>query len=81
MKKKQNYRFLFFFGFGQTIFLFLLSPFAVKEQIKKNDMIQPQTHLNVADNSEARQLMCIRIIGVNTFRYRNWYLINSKILA
>ncbi|XLT86918.1 hypothetical protein HN873_008671 [Arachis hypogaea] len=26
-------------------------------------MIQPQTHLNVADNSGARQLMCIRIIG------------------
>ncbi|KAL5570206.1 hypothetical protein UlMin_026781 [Ulmus minor] len=26
-------------------------------------MIQPQTHLNVADNSGARELMCIRIIG------------------
>ena len=68
-KKKQNYRFLFFFCFGQTIFLFLLSPFAVKEQIKKNDMIQPQTHLNVADNSGARQLMCIRIIGASNRRY------------
>ncbi|DAD49695.1 TPA_asm: hypothetical protein HUJ06_019183 [Nelumbo nucifera] len=28
-------------------------------------MIQPQTHLNVADNSGARELMCIRIIGVS----------------
>lgn len=28
-------------------------------------MIQPQTHLNVADNSGARELMCIRIIGSN----------------
>ncbi|PKA57091.1 50S ribosomal protein L14, chloroplastic [Apostasia shenzhenica] len=26
-------------------------------------MIQPQTFLNVADNSGARELMCIRIIG------------------
>ncbi|GMY34023.1 ribosomal protein L14 [Fagus crenata] len=32
-------------------------------------MIQPQTHLNVADNSGARQLMCIRIIGTSNRRY------------
>nr|QVX30621.1 ribosomal protein L14 [Camoensia scandens]UWV19102.1 ribosomal protein L14 [Camoensia scandens] len=32
-------------------------------------MIQPQTHLNVADNSGARELMCIRIIGVSNRRY------------
>nr|YP_009774375.1 ribosomal protein L14 [Rhododendron delavayi var. delavayi]QIZ75016.1 ribosomal protein L14 [Rhododendron delavayi var. delavayi] len=32
-------------------------------------MIQPQTHLNVADNSEARELMCIRIIGASNRRY------------
>ena len=32
-------------------------------------MIQPQTHLNVADNSGARKLMCIRIIGANNRRY------------
>ncbi|XP_016191826.1 uncharacterized protein LOC107632672 [Arachis ipaensis] len=32
-------------------------------------MIQPQTHLNVADNSGARQLMCIRIIGAGNRRY------------
>ena len=32
-------------------------------------MIQPQTHLNVADNSGARQLMCIRIIGASNRRY------------
>ena len=32
-------------------------------------MIQPQTHLNVADNSGARELMCIRIIGASNRRY------------
>nr|AIN75518.1 ribosomal protein L14 [Campanula americana] len=32
-------------------------------------MIQPQTYLNVADNSGARQLMCIRIIGASNRRY------------
>nr|QJF47359.1 ribosomal protein L14 [Bupleurum smithii] len=32
-------------------------------------MIQPQTLLNVADNSGARELMCIRIIGTSNRRY------------
>ncbi|KAG4202154.1 hypothetical protein ERO13_A05G326940v2 [Gossypium hirsutum] len=32
-------------------------------------MIQPQTHLNVADNSGARELMCIRVIGASNHRY------------
>nr|WRK84153.1 ribosomal protein L14 [Polygala sibirica] len=32
-------------------------------------MIQPQTHLNVADNSGARELMCIRILGASNQRY------------
>nr|YP_010233637.1 ribosomal protein L14 [Juncus effusus]QSZ78305.1 ribosomal protein L14 [Juncus effusus] len=32
-------------------------------------MIQPQTLLNVADNSGARKLMCIRIIGTSNQRY------------
>ena len=32
-------------------------------------MIQPQSHLNVADNTEARELMCIRIIGASNRRY------------
>lgn len=32
-------------------------------------MIQPQTLLNVADNSGARELMCIRIIGASNRRY------------
>ncbi|KAM3287126.1 hypothetical protein P3S67_020556 [Capsicum chacoense] len=32
-------------------------------------IIQPQPHLNVADNSEARELMCIRIIGASNRRY------------
>nr|YP_009092717.1 ribosomal protein L14 [Eustrephus latifolius]AIR12549.1 ribosomal protein L14 [Eustrephus latifolius] len=32
-------------------------------------MIQPQTLLNVADNSGARKLMCIRIIGTGNHRY------------
>nr|YP_010732130.1 ribosomal protein L14 [Calidiella yingdensis]WDY13044.1 ribosomal protein L14 [Calidiella yingdensis] len=28
-------------------------------------MIQPQSYLNVADNSGAKKLMCIRVLGVN----------------
>ena len=32
-------------------------------------MIQPQSILNVADNSGARKLMCIRIIGASNQRY------------
>ncbi|KAL4197959.1 hypothetical protein AMTRI_Chr03g43440 [Amborella trichopoda] len=31
-------------------------------------MIQAQTHLNVADNSEARELMCIPIVGASNYR-------------
>nr|YP_009767535.1 ribosomal protein L14 [Daniellia ogea]QIS98153.1 ribosomal protein L14 [Daniellia ogea] len=37
-------------------------------------MIQPQTHLNVADNSGARELMCIRIIGAGTGNRRYAYI-------
>ncbi|CAN6455186.1 unnamed protein product [Victoria cruziana] len=32
-------------------------------------MIQPQTILNAANNSEARKLMCIQIIGASNYRY------------
>ncbi|MFQ6640372.1 hypothetical protein Gotur_016330 [Gossypium turneri] len=32
-------------------------------------MIQPRTHLNVADNSGARELVCIRVIGASNRRY------------
>nr|YP_009673692.1 ribosomal protein L14 [Cuscuta carnosa]QDF46408.1 ribosomal protein L14 [Cuscuta carnosa] len=32
-------------------------------------MIQSQTYLNVADNSGARKVMCIRIIGSSNRRY------------
>uniref|UniRef100_A0A7T6Y7M7 Large ribosomal subunit protein uL14c n=2 Tax=Garcinia TaxID=58227 RepID=A0A7T6Y7M7_9ROSI len=32
-------------------------------------MIQSQTYLNVADNSGARKLMCIRIIGTSNRQY------------
>lgn len=32
-------------------------------------MIQPQTYLNVADNSGARKLMCIRVLGSGNPRY------------
>ena len=32
-------------------------------------MIQPQSYLNVADNSGARQLMCIRVLGSGNGRY------------
>ena len=33
-------------------------------------MIQPQTYLTVADNSGAKQLMCIRVLG-NNRKYAN----------
>jgi len=32
-------------------------------------VIQPQTYLNVADNSGAKQLMCIRVLGAGNSRY------------
>nr|BDD17432.1 ribosomal protein L14 [Takakia lepidozioides] len=32
-------------------------------------MIQPQTYLNVADNSGARKLMCIRVLGASNRKY------------
>ena len=32
-------------------------------------MIQSQSRLNVADNSGARELMCIRVIGTSNRRY------------
>lgn len=33
------------------------------EYQKNKKMIQPQSYLNVADNSGARKLMCIRVLG------------------
>jgi len=33
-------------------------------------MIQPQTYLNVADNTGAQKLMCIKILGSNR-KYAN----------
>lgn len=32
-------------------------------------MIQPQTYLNIADNSGARSIMCIRILGTSNPSY------------
>jgi large subunit ribosomal protein L14 len=34
-------------------------------------MIQMQTYLNVADNTGAKQLMCIRVLGGTRRRYAN----------
>nr|QYB21130.1 ribosomal protein L14 [Austrotaxus spicata] len=34
-------------------------------------MIQSQTYVNVADNSGARKLMCIRVIGASNRGYAN----------
>jgi len=34
-------------------------------------MIQSQSYLNVADNSGARKLMCIRVLGSNNRKYAN----------
>nr|QBB08978.1 50S ribosomal protein L14 [Goodyera schlechtendaliana]QBB73227.1 50S ribosomal protein L14 [Goodyera schlechtendaliana]UNB13825.1 50S ribosomal protein L14 [Goodyera schlechtendaliana]BAX84126.1 50S ribosomal protein L14 [Goodyera schlechtendaliana]BAX88037.1 50S ribosomal protein L14 [Goodyera schlechtendaliana] len=44
-------------------------PYISIRDSNKNDMIQPQTFLNVADNSGAQELMCIRIIGTGNHRY------------
>ncbi|MCG6135580.1 MAG: 50S ribosomal protein L14 [Nostoc sp. LLA-1] len=41
-------------------------------------MIQPQTFLNVADNSGAKKLMCIRVLGGGNRRYG---FIGDKIIA
>ena len=41
-------------------------------------MIQPQTYLNVADNSGARKLMCIRVLGAGNSRYG---FIGDRIIA
>jgi large subunit ribosomal protein L14 len=30
---------------------------------RKKKMVKPQSYLNVADNSGARKLMCIRVLG------------------
>ena len=63
--KKTIAGFLFFFD--KQYFFFSSSFVTLKEEIKK--MIQPQTHLNVADNSGARELMCIRVIGASNRQY------------
>jgi len=34
-------------------------------------MIQPQSRLKVADNSGARELMCIRVLGSSSKKYAN----------
>ncbi len=34
-------------------------------------MIQPQSFLNVADNSGAKRLMCIRVLGSNQNQFAN----------
>ena len=34
-------------------------------------MIQQQTYLNVADNSGAKKLMCLRVLGTGNCRYGN----------
>nr|YP_010335600.1 ribosomal protein L14 [Equisetum ramosissimum]UNI91906.1 ribosomal protein L14 [Equisetum ramosissimum]UVF34918.1 ribosomal protein L14 [Equisetum ramosissimum]WEI30009.1 ribosomal protein L14 [Equisetum ramosissimum] len=34
-------------------------------------MIQPQSYLSVADNSGARRLMCIRVLGTSNRKYAN----------
>ena len=41
-------------------------------------MIQPQTYLNVADNSGAKKIMCIRVLGAGNRRYG---FIGDRIIA
>jgi large subunit ribosomal protein L14 len=35
-------------------------------------MIQPQTYLNVADNTGAKKIMCIRVLGNSKKTRKNW---------
>jgi large subunit ribosomal protein L14 len=35
-------------------------------------MIQPQTYLTIADNTGARKIMCIRILGGNKKIWTYW---------
>lgn len=41
-------------------------------------MIQPQTRLKVADNSGAREIMCIRVLGGSS---RRWGSVGDTIIA
>ena len=41
-------------------------------------MIQPQTRLRVADNSGAREIMCIRVLGGSS---RKWGAVGDIIIA
>jgi large subunit ribosomal protein L14 len=41
-------------------------------------VIQPQSYLNVADNSGAKKLMCIRVLGAGNRRYGG---VGDKIIA
>merc|ERR1712166_1012022 len=36
-----------------------------------NEMIQVQTYLDIADNSGARRVMCIKVLGGSKRRYAN----------
>ena len=35
-------------------------------------MIQVESYLNVADNSGAKKIMCIRVLGGSKKRYASW---------
>jgi large subunit ribosomal protein L14 len=37
--------------------------------LEKKKMIQPQSYLNVADNTGARKIMCIQLLGGNSGKY------------
>jgi len=47
-------------GFKRT-----LTYLSIKEVTNLSNMIQPQTYLTVADNTGAKKLMCIRVLGSN----------------
>jgi len=52
-------------GFKRT-----LTYLSIKEVTNLSNMIQPQTYLTVADNTGAKKLMCIRVLG-NNRKYAN----------
>ena len=44
-------------------------------------MIQPQTYLTIADNTGAKKLMCIRILGNNNISHISIFSIIHKDLS
>ena len=47
----------------------MLAEMAVNDAPREENMIQPQTRLKVADNSGAKEIMCIRVLGGSSRKF------------